>query len=189
MNASPNVAEAAPPLRKLKERPTQAYQIRVNLKDAPGPFQVVYGVSQYDVTNAAQCGKVNEVAGIAGDIASNEDIVLTKVSDTEYTGVLYADQILDEDYYGRGVCHWALTEARVVLRGTGEDADTYFVSAISAEEIRNGGASTRYFWEGYYPRSRMEAFRDLGNANLEAVPEDKRGEFFVVDMSAKAVTP
>jgi hypothetical protein len=58
---------------------------------------------------------------------------LTRVSDVEYTGTVYADGILDEDYYGRGICRWQLTQARVQLKATGVPRETLFSASISAE--------------------------------------------------------
>ncbi|WP_449465536.1 hypothetical protein [Stenotrophomonas humi] len=189
MSTTNKVEEAAAPLRKLKANPAQAYEIRLTLRNPPGPFASVAGVTQFDVVNHALCGEIVPIAGIAGRISSNEDFALTKVSDSEYAGIMYADQIIDEDYFGRGVCHWALSEARVVLKGTGADSDTRFVLGIPADVIRAGGSEERYFWKGYYPKAKMHAFRDIGDRNLDAVPADKRDEFFVIELSARAVSP
>src|SRR5690606_4835243 len=71
MNTTNKVEEAAAPLRKLKANPAQAYEIRLTLKNPPGPFASVAGVTQFDVVNYALCGEIVPVAGIAGRISSN----------------------------------------------------------------------------------------------------------------------
>ncbi|MFB5204607.1 DUF502 domain-containing protein, partial [Stenotrophomonas sp. 3diitr2024] len=45
-------------------------------------------------------------------------VELRKVADGEYRGTLYVDRMLDEDYYGRGVCHWEFTGAGAMLKAT-----------------------------------------------------------------------
>ncbi len=187
MNASTQAAEAAAPQRKLNTHPTKAYEIRVKLANAPGAFETIDGAAQFDVENPGECGNVDPVIGAIPRITSNEPIALKKVSDTEYAGVIYLDQIVDEDYFGRAVCRWGLAEARVVLKATNDPANTRFIFGLPAEKVIAGGQETRYFWSGYYPRAKMDAFRDLGDADMEKVPADKRGEFFSMTLSAKEI--
>jgi len=187
MNATTKAAEAEAPLRKLNPNPTKAYEIRVKLAAVPGAFENIQGTAQFDVENPGECGNVDPFVGAIPRISSNEPIALTKVSDTEYTGILYLDQIIDEDYYGRAVCRWALAEARVVLKAPGSDANTRFIFGLAADKVRAGAQETRYFWSGYYPRAKMDAFRDLGDASLDKVPADKRDEFFSITLSAKEI--
>jgi len=177
------------PVRKLNPDAQRAYQIRVVLSSPPGPFASVSGVAQYNVSNAGKCAKGDPIVGNVPVLTENVPFELSKVSETEYTGVIYQDRLQDEDYHGHGACHWELNEARVVLRATGDDADARFVSGIPSEEVDAEGSRVRYFWSGYYPRSDMENFPVYGQKDLESVPEDKRDEFFTVTMTAQAVTP
>jgi hypothetical protein len=61
----------------------------VTIENARGPFEFVKGGAQYDVSNEGECGHMNEWAGVAERITSQKDVALTKVSDTEYRGVVY----------------------------------------------------------------------------------------------------
>ena len=187
MNASPQAAAAGAPQRKLNSNPTKAYEIRMTLANAPGGFELINAAAQFDVQNPGECGNIDPVIGAIPRITSNEPITLKKVSDTEYTGIVYLDQIVDEDYFGRAVCHWALAEARVVLKATGDEANTRFIFGLPAEKVIAGGQEPRYFWSGSYPRAKMDAFRDLGDASLDKVPADKRDEFFSITLSAKEI--
>src|SRR3546814_16767939 len=63
------------------------------------------------------------------------EIPLTRVSDNEYTGVVYADWMQDEDYTWHGSCRWQLMQFRVCMKATGTDGETRFVSKLLAVEL------------------------------------------------------
>lgn len=199
--ASPTQLDArsnapAPPLRKLNPNPTHAYEIRLTLAnvselssaaDGKSPFTVVEGTVQFDASNGARCGKSNALSGHVPTLSSHEPLPLSRISATEYVGTVYADMLLDEDYYGRGVCHWELTEARVALRARADIADTRFVAGLPAKTVLAGGTQARYFWKGYYPRFKNGQHADYGNNQLDAVPADKLNEFFTVTLTARKI--
>lgn len=187
---------AKAPLRKLNPAPTQAYEIRLTLAnasdlssaaDGKSPFTVVEGTAQFDASNGARCGKSNAVSGHVPTLTSHEPFRLSRISATEYAGTVYADMLLNEDYYGRGVCHWALTEARVALRARADIADTRFVAGLAAKEVLTGGTHVRYFWKGYYPRFEDGQHAEYGKDQLDAVPADKLSEFFTVTLTARKI--
>lgn len=176
------------PLRRLNPSPRQAYTITMTLADAPGPFASVEGTVQYTVANSAECGRKIPIAGAFPRISSNEPFALTRVSDTEYVGTVYADLILDEDYFGRGVCRWEFVEARVRLRATPDDRDTRFVPSIAAEEVAVLGKATRFFWRGGYPREEgYDGFPDFGKESPDVFKPELRDELFTITLEADEV--
>ncbi|AJQ81660.1 hypothetical protein BRN52_02670 [Xanthomonas oryzae pv. oryzae] len=92
-------------LAKLNPSPRKAYEVALTLNKAPGAFGLVEAAAQYDVSNEQQCGKIQPETGTACRITSQENVVLKKISETEYRGTVYLDLMQDEDYYGRGVCY------------------------------------------------------------------------------------
>lgn len=191
MSDMKNETDAAPgeePLRKLNPQPKRAYTITMTLADAPGPFASIEGTAQYTVANSAECGRKIPIAGVFPRITSNEPFTLTRISDTEYVGTVYADLILDEDYFGRGVCRWEFIEARVRLRATLDDKDTRFVPAITAEEVTSLGKVTRFFWRGGYPREEgYDGFPDFGKENSGVFKPELREELFTITLKADEV--
>ncbi|CAM3993449.1 Lipoprotein [Bordetella tumbae] len=194
VDTTPNTL--TPPLRKLNPTPTQAYEIRLTLSnasdlsstaDGKSPFTVVEGTVQFDASNGARCGKSNALSGHVPSLSSHEPFRLSRISATEYVGTIYADMLLDENYYGREVCHWTLTEARVALRARPDIADTRFVAGLPAKKVLAGGTQARYFWKGYYPRFENGQHADYGSNQLDAVSADKRGEFFTVTLTARKI--
>lgn len=186
---SPATASADRGRAKVNPQPRRAYRITLTLKDAPGAFALVEGRAQYDITNENECGHINPAAGVAERITSNEPFALTKVSDTEYEGTVYLDLMQDEDYYGRGVCHWGLTEARALLRATGDASETEFVPKLDAQKIAAGQATTLYFWKDRYPRSEMDNYGDFGRADRGEFKAELQKDLFSITLASKEVLP
>lgn len=176
-------------LAKLNPQPKRGYEVVLTIEDAPGPFALVEGRAQYDVTNENECGHINATSGTAERITSIEPFTLTKVSETEYRGTVYFDLMQDEDYYGRGVCRWELVALRANLRASGKDGETLFGPAIMAEQILSGNSTELYFWKGGYPRSGMDNYFDSGYAKPEELKPEIRDELFKITLKAQGPQP
>ncbi|WP_299342411.1 hypothetical protein [uncultured Pseudoxanthomonas sp.] len=178
------------PLRKLNPNPKQAYVITMKVEGAPGPFAVVRGVAQYDVENAPECGRYLKFAGVYPDMTSMESFPLTRVSDTEYEGRVYFDLLLDEDYFGRGVCRWKFMQAQVALKATGGKQETEFLPYLRAKAVQAEESQTRYFWKGRYPRSQTENFPSFGQEDrakfARGISDD---DLFIIKLTSRKVRP
>jgi len=170
------------PLRTLNPVPKAALPFTVRVQGAPGNLPIVDAAVQYDVINPGECGKKQWLSGAIPRISSSEALSLAKVSDTEYTGTVFADQILEGDYYGRGVCRWQLVEARVSFRASTEPKATWFLATIQASDLENRLQSNTYFWKGYYPNAEIENYAEFGSRS-DVLPETKRAEYFQIVMS------
>lgn len=179
----------AAPLRNLNPSPKNAYEIRVVLKDAPGPFAELDAAAQYDVVNAGECGEPQPISGAVPRISTSEAVKLERVSETEFVGRVYTDQVLDEDYYGRGVCHWKFVETRVSMRESSNPMATSFVAALGADAIEQGGSKPTFFWEGHYPKAEIDNYAEFGDPSLDHVPDARKSEFFEVVISAQQAQP
>lgn len=163
--AEQDVQQGGRGLAKLNPSPRQAFEIVLKIDNAPGAFAVVEGVAQYDVTNEQECGRIIPATGLAGRITSQEPVQLKKVSDNEYRGTVYLDRMLDEDYYGRGVCQWKFSGAGAMLKATGAEGETRFTSFIEADQFVAGTPLTRHYPDRDYPR--VESVPDFGQSGHE----------------------
>lgn len=158
MTSSASASEPArkqdgPEYRK-NPQPKQAYRITMTIENAPGPFAHMLGLAQFDVVNR-EClpPPKNNPGGHTSPIPTEGvEIPLERVSDNTWTGVVYADQMLDEDYYGRGICRWKLIQAQVQLKATGAKEETKFVPSFDSEKLLTGKPETVYFNKISYPR-------------------------------------
>lgn len=175
-------------LRNLNPSPRKGYDVRIVLKDPPGPFAEIDAAAQYDVVNAGECGEPQPISGAVPRISTSEAVKLQRVSETEFVGRVFTDQVLDEDYYGRGVCHWKFVETRVSLRESSDPMATSFVAAIDAEEIIERASSATFFSAVHYPKAEIDNYANFGHESLDHVDAKDRGEFFEVVMSATEVS-
>lgn len=154
-------------LAKHKANPMQGYRIHMTIHDAPGPFGIVRAYAQYDVENNNDCGPIHPMTGTASRMTRLEPFALTKLSDTEYEGVVYADLMQDDDYYGLGVCRWEMVMARVVLQA-GKETDTGFMATIDTPDLLAGKTIDSYFWKGRYPEVKdLPGYGAYGSARSE----------------------
>lgn len=189
-DAERDVAAGGRGLAKLNPAPKQGYELVLTLKDAPGPFAVVEGVAQYDARNYAACGRIVPATGTAGRITSQEPIALRQVGENEYRGTFYLDRMQDEDYYGRGVCHWALTGVGAMLRATTGEADTRFLTFIDKERMDAGSPLTLYYPRVAYPRAELAAnYPASGKENPSEYKEELRDALFSTTTTVQKLAP
>ena len=184
---NPGNAQMIKPLIDIKERPDpqRAYRIVMTIDNAPGPFAMIEGSAQYDVINHNECGYIDPGTETISRINTHPPIEWKPIGEGQYEATVYADLMLDEDYYGRGVCKWNLTAANVLLRATGARTETRFLPGISAEEIMAGTPLTLYFARMRYPRSGMDDFADFGEAEPNKYKPEIRDQLFTITMEPK----
>ncbi len=177
-------------LAKLNPAPKQAYELVLTLKDAPGPFAIVEGVAQYDVSNYEDCGRIIWSTGTASRITSQEPVELRRVGENEYRGTFYLDRMQDQDYYDRGTCHWTLTGVGAMLRATNGEADTRFLTYVNKERMDAGSPLTLYYPKTAYPRAELAAnFPASGKEDPSAYREDLRNALFSSTTTVQKLVP
>lgn len=174
------------PLRQLNPSPRRGYRIRLTIQDAPGPLVLTDATAQYDVVNEVKCGEDSPYGGVYR-MTSSEAMSLQKVDDATYEGVIYLDQILNDDYYGNGICEWQLTRVSATLLATGGAGETRFAPSLSEESIRAQGSEERYFWRGRYPRAGMSDYVDFGDLDRSEVGREFQDQLFRMKFEAKKV--
>jgi len=178
----------------VNPQPKQAYQITMTLADAPGPFAFMQGLVQYDVVNQECLSPPKDNPGGAPmHLTRHIEFELTRVSDVQYTGTVYADGIFDEDYYGRGICRWQLTQARVHLKATGAPRETLFNASISAELLLAEKTEKIYFLKASYPRnpeSLVDSPVTSGQSDItNTPPQFTEKDFFTITVASKRSEP
>lgn len=150
--SEPVVNKQARAAYRRDPQPRQAYRITMTIENAPGPFAHMLGLAQFDVINPECLPPPDDNNGHSWPVPTEGvEIALQKVADNIYSGVVYADQMLDEDYYGRGVCRWKLIQAQVQLKATGAKGETKFVPSYPVKKLLAGERETVYFNKISYP--------------------------------------
>lgn len=175
-----------------QSHPRQAYRIVMTIENPPGPFAQVEGSARYDVVNYQACGELSRIPGaegVASRIDNQPEVRMERLSENTYAATVYADLMIDEDYYGRGTCHWKFSYFSALLRATGDIRETRFLPSIDAADIFAKKTIRQYFWKKPYPidtplPSSGQSFPELGQKNLDDVPEEKKSEFFSIVLAA-----
>lgn len=172
---------------RVNPSPRQRYDITMTIKDAPGPFGMVKFWAHYLAPDCMYW--TDKFAGTTGKPTHTIEMPFQKLNDTTYVGTVYLDGMVDDNYYGDGLCHWQLTEVAVGLKATGADTETGFAPDISPETILAQRDETRFMWREYYPRAGIDNFAEFGDKTLDKVPMERHDEFFTIVLASKEVQP
>ncbi len=164
---------------KHNPHPRMRYTISVKLDGAPGSFDPVTGFVQYRVTNE-RCVPLQPMSGATVPPEEDVPLVLTRVSDTEYKGTVYGDLLLDEDYYGLGICHWSMTAVVAELK---RHAVT-FSPDLSSEELNGQASKTSYFWKNDYLNADTER-SETGSTRRSYYKKEIQDELFTVTLKSE----
>lgn len=166
---------------KQNPNPKKRYEITLTLENAPGPFDSVTGTVHYKVENE-RCVPMTPISGATLAPEKNEPLTFNRVSDHVYKATLYADLLQDEDYYGMGVCHWAVNTAWATLKINKVD----FSPAMDAKELLAQKPVPTYFVRGDYFNSGGERSA-FGTPNRGLFLPESRTDIFSVTLTAREV--
>ncbi|UJB19996.1 MULTISPECIES: hypothetical protein [Lysobacter] len=178
---------------KQNPHPKQVYQLTLTIANAPGPFASVEGFMQFDVGTPECLPSPNENGGHLWPTPTETiPFVWTRVSDTQYTGVVYIDGMIDEDYYGRGVCRWKLIQAIADLKATSAKGDTRFMPNIHPDKLEAHQAEKTYLLRAAYPRHPEAASEEplsFGLTDRSKMMHLQDDDLFTITITPKATTP
>ena len=82
---------------------------------------------------------------------------IDQIGQDEYESIFYLDAVLDEDYFGEGVCRWQTYGFGLAFQATGKPEETFFNFGY---DIDNGVIEkktlTRYYQKRGYPYYKNE---------------------------------
>lgn len=125
---------------KQNPHPKMRYEITMTILGAPRPFDAISGFVQYKVSND-RCVPLAPISGATLPPEESVPLELSHVSDNVYKGALYVDLLQDEDYYGLGICHWAVVAATASLKVKKADFGPYLL----ADSILKQSSEILYF--------------------------------------------
>ena len=164
---------------KQNPHPQKRYELTLSIEGAPGPFDSITGTVHYKVQNE-RCVPATPVSGATLAPERNVPIEFVRVSDHEYKGTLYVDLLQDEDYYGMGVCHWAVNTAWATLRIKGVE----FSPAMDSRELLAQKPVPTYFVRSEYFNSSDERSA-FGTPNRALFQPATRTDIFSMTLTAR----
>ena len=169
----------AQPDIKQNPAPSMRYEITATIDDAPGPFDQVVGIADYRVTNEL-CVLPTPVMGARIVPEKRVPLVFKHDHDNVYRATVFLDLFQDGDYFGKGVCHWALSGAGMELKHNA----TTFSTALFHDDLVAGKISHRYFAQASY--TKVDAMRIDTGLTDSSLFHGKGGMFTVTMTASKA---
>lgn len=97
---------------------------------------------------------------------------IRQIGENEYETIVYRDAMLDEDYFGDGVCRWRVVGFGTGFKATGKAEETSFGFGGMVDELIEQKTMTKYYWKARYPYYRNEdGSIALQNDGIESMPE------------------
>ena len=181
---------------QLNPHPKQAYRLRIKINDAPGPLKLIgkFGVG-YKAENCTYI--INKIEGVPAKPEKNIQTDIRQLGEFEYETVVYADALLDEDYFGEGVCHWQPEGFGFSLKATGGAEETEFNFSEIMKYLLDKKTLTKYYWKGGYPyfkdvhgsNSNIENIVSFGGDALTDFSADRQQDLFTITVTLEEVQP
>ena len=182
-------------LYRLNPNPQQAYEVVLTIQDAPGPFKVLRWSAGY---KAADCTYiVNDWAGVRGFPEHRVELPFTQRPDGSYVATVYLDAMLDEDYYGNGICEWKLTDVGAGGSPTGAAEEATLGGHMGLEGLVGETPQAMFYPRSWYGKSSSNpedgqspvASSLLGWMDRNQLPPEVQGDPFSFVLTARKVRP
>lgn len=155
----------------------------MTVADAPGPLRLMSAGAFYQ----ADCAYLlNRLEGAMAYPEQHIPIMFDRIDDTTYEGVLHLDAMVDEDYFGNGLCRWRMVSFGATFRATGSAYETSFIPTLMLDDVTSGRPVTVHFWTMAYPREKgLDGYRDFGEKSPTKFRPDLRDELFDITLVPK----
>lgn len=164
---------------KLNPDPKLRYEVTLTIdEDVPGSFESVTAYSYYQTDD--KCVPMQPISGAVLSVDHRVPVTLHQTGPRTYQGTVYLDLLLDEDYYGLGVCRWGLMSFNAQLR-VGE---VRFGAAIGGREIAAGQPRTEYYPKAAYGKTEIPNRFVPGDLEHQGV-RNKRSNFFTTTLTPR----
>jgi hypothetical protein len=164
---------------KLNPEPKIRYEVKLTIgEDVPGPFESVIAFSSYETDE--QCVPAQPISGAHLQVRHHADVALRQIAPRTYQGTVYLDLLLDEDYYGLGVCRWKLMSFNAQMKA----GEVKFGAAIDEDEIVSGKPKLQYYPKSAYGDTSTPNWNVAGRPEHQGV-RSKRSNFFTTILTPK----
>lgn len=187
-----DVKDRKPPVPVPRRNPNPtAYEVVMTIGNAPGPFGSIKGFMQYDTPRNDPCQP--DLGGMAGTrmhLSESIPVQYEKIGENTYRAIVYTDLLVDEDYFGLGVCRWSLVATRVELQATGAEGETVFFENVFHDDLIAKDRIKVYFNRAWYPRD--EVIPDMsipGEDKVTFFRADVRDNLFTLDFRVRKLKP
>lgn len=128
------------PKIQFNPRASMRYDIVARIEGAPDAFDSIKASADYQVENEA-CVPMKPLSGVKVAPTKRIDLELASIGSGEYRTSVLADRLLDEDYFGKGTCHWSLVAVGIIAK----KGKTTFSASIFHQSILNQASEVTFY--------------------------------------------
>lgn len=165
--------------------PVQRYEVTATVDKASGPWDEVSSTTFFNVVSL-DCTHENKFLGVhikPTDVPI--EFKMNRMDEKTWKGYFYRDAMLDEDYYGLGVCHWNATSVSVGFTAQGVS----FSSGSLFEYFLKKGAQTEYFKKSNYGDTSLVRYGTQDYSSLDPDVAKHPDAYFQIAVAVKEVVP
>lgn len=152
--------------------PKEAYRIRIKINDAPGPLILEQDMDVGYLADNCEYLITSEIIGAKAHPEKTMKTPIRQIGENEYETVVYRDAMLDEDYFGEGICRWRVVGFGTGFKATGKPEETSFGIGGMVDELIEKKTMTQYYWKARYPYIRnADGSIALQNDGIDGMPE------------------
>ncbi|WP_416192463.1 hypothetical protein [Neisseria sp. CCUG12390] len=173
--------------------PKEAYRIRIKINDAPGPLKLMGDMSVGYQADNCEYLITSEIIGAKAHPYKSLKMPIRQIGENEYETVIYRDAMLDEDYFGDGVCRWKPAGFGTGFKATGLPEETEFSINDFVDNLIERKTMTSYYWKAIYPFHRKKDGSvytdsvDSGSDSLTVFNEEQRKNLFSITATIEEV--
>lgn len=134
------------PKVQINPNPVSQYRARIAFDKLPRPFDAVDALASYEIDDES-CLPRNKFSGARRAPPGAISIPVEKISDREVTVKFAKDELVDEDYYGLGICRWKFVGIVVRFRVN----QLTFSTTTYSDDLADG-----HITKGYFPLRAFE---------------------------------
>jgi len=171
--------------------PKQGWRLQVKVENAPGPLVMMRsGVGVFIHRNPCLPPPNTNPMGVSTRLSSGMSFPMERLDENTYSGVFFSDWVLDEDYFGRGLCRWQFESAGVFFMATGAEGETQYIANIGFNELDDGLVKRLYYTKTAYPENpRMAGDSKSGYRDPNRYRPELRDDLFTITLSLEALRP
>jgi hypothetical protein len=163
---------------RLNHDPKHLYVLTIAIHDAPGSFDHAEAWASYEVQNPG-CVPLTPFEGATITPTKTIPLELSRRADSSYIATMVLDQLVDQDYFGQGMCHWAFTGAGATFTSGVVSFNTY----LGADDVTGERRSERFYSNRSYAMKDTE-HSDSGNLHRNDFKEEAK-QTFSITLGAK----
>lgn len=179
----------APPPKPRRNPQAVPYEITLRIENAPGPFEAVRAAMQYEVANERCLPRLGGISGTRVTAREWVEVDVERTGPDTYRARVFDDLMVDEDYYGLGVCEWQLVTVQFKLTAAG--GGSVLAHHLFRDDVLQGRRIDVHFWKGRYAAGdpRFAHVPVYGETDPARYKPELRDELFVFRFASHRGTP